>query len=429
MIQKRISSAIAFGVMLAGATAAYADQHEHDQDGFFSLPFTLPLDTTGFSNGKSIKFTVGVSSGAYHRPGDAADTLYTVTDRGVNIKCKDDVKLIGIDLCASGKIFPVPSFSPTIYTFKINANGVNLIDALQIKDQDGHVISGLPNPLISTDTELAFDKNGNEIPLDPNGLDVESMVRLQDGSFWASEEYGPSLVHIAATGEVLERRVPYGIDTDLSGANYPVVGSFPAILAKRKLNRGMESIAVSGDEQFLYTSLQSPLANPNGSAYKQSRNVRLLKTERLTGKPVGEYVYQMDLPTTFAADNSTKQSDVKISEMAWLDNNELLVLERISNTTKLYRVKLIGASNILDSQWDQLTTSPTLEQTTNLAAAGITPLTKELVMDSSRDYPGMLPPKVEGIALFSPERAILVNDNDFGISGAKTVFSQVKLND
>ena len=429
MKQKKISGVIAAAVMLAGTTVAYADQHDHEQEGFYSHPFTLPLDTTGFANGKAINFTIGVGSGAYHRPGDAANIMYTVTDRGVNIKCKDDVKVIGIDLCASGKIFPVPACSPTIYTLKVDRKGVELLDALQMKDQDGNVISGLSNPLVSTDTELAYDKNGNEIPLDPNGLDVESMLRLQDGSFWVSEEYGPSLVHVAATGEVLERRVPYGIDTDLSGANYPVVGTFPAILAKRKLNRGMESIAVSGDEQFLYTSLQSPLANPSAADYKKSRNVRLLKTDRQTGKVLGEYVYHMDLPTSFAADNSTKQSDVKVSEMAWYGNDELLVLERISNTTKLYRVKLAGATNILDSKWDQLTTSPTLEQTADLAAAGIVPLSKDLAMDSSRDYPGMLPAKLEGIALFSHEGAVLVNDNDFGIKGAKTVFSQVELKD
>lgn len=429
MKQKKISGMVALSILLSSAPLAQADPQGHDHDGFFSHPFTLPLDTTGFSNGKAINFTVGVGSGAYHRPGDAADIIYTVSDRGVNIKCKDDIKVVGIDLCASGKIFPVPSFSPTIYTFKADSNGVHLIDAVQIKDQDGQVVSGLSNPLINTDTELAYDKNGSEIPLDPNGLDVESMLRLRDGSFWVSEEYAPSLVHIASTGEVLERRVPYGIDTDLSEANYPVAGSFPAILAKRKLNRGMESVAVSGDEQFLYTSLQSPLANPNKSAYKQSRNVRLLKTDRVTGAVLGEYVYRMDLPTSFAADSSTKQSDVKVSEMAWYGDDELLILERISKTTKLYRVKLTGATNILDSKWDQVTTSPSLEQTANLTTAGIIPLSKELAMDSSRDYPGMLPSKLEGIALLSRERAILVNDNDFGIKGAKTTFSQIELND
>jgi glycerophosphoryl diester phosphodiesterase len=38
-------------------------------------------------------------------------------------------------------------------------------------------------------------------------LDPESFVRLPDGSFWVGEEFGPSLVHFSATGEVLEKPV------------------------------------------------------------------------------------------------------------------------------------------------------------------------------------------------------------------------------
>ncbi len=400
---------------------------ERDDDAFYRHAFTLPLDTTGFPNGMRLRSSVGVGSGAYHRPGDPDDIVYSVTDRGVNIKCKADRRIIGIDLCAKGKIFPVPSFTPTIFTYRIDRSGITLIDALKIKDGNGQAIDGLPNPLLTTDTERAYDRNGDPIPPSPEGLDVEGMVRLSDGSYWLADEYAPSLVHVAATGEILERRVPAGVDTDLASADYPVTGSLPAIVARRKLNRGFESIAVSGDERFLFASLQSPLANPDKAAYAASRNVRLFKMDRRTGMVLAEYVYRLDPPTSFADDQTSKQNKVKVSEMTWYGPDQLIVLERISKTTKLYRIDLSRASNILGTAWDRASTSPSLEQSDDLGELGIVSVEKHLVMDSSRDYPGLLPAKIEGIALLSDDRAILVNDNDFGITGARTVFSQITL--
>ena len=75
----------------------------------------IPLETVFFKNGKIMNLSVGVGSGAYHQQGDPADVVYLVTDRGPNIDCKDDEKLIGEDMCAAGKIFPSPAFIPTIY--------------------------------------------------------------------------------------------------------------------------------------------------------------------------------------------------------------------------------------------------------------------------------------------------------------------------
>ena len=40
-----------------------------------------------------------------------------------------------------------------------------------------------------------------------------------------------------------------------------------------------------------------------------------------------------------------------------------VVLERIDRTTKLQRISLAGATNILGSAWDDAATSPSLEQT------------------------------------------------------------------
>ncbi len=61
----------------------------------------------------------------------------------------------------------------------------------------------------------------------------------------------------------------------------------PPISAKRQSNRGIESLAISPDERFLYVMMQSPLANPDTAAFRKARNTRLLKIERTSMQIVG----------------------------------------------------------------------------------------------------------------------------------------------
>ncbi len=45
-------------------------------------------------------------------------------------------------------------------------------------------------------------------PLTGSDFDPESFVRMNDGSFWVGEEFGPSLVHVGPDGVILEKPVP-----------------------------------------------------------------------------------------------------------------------------------------------------------------------------------------------------------------------------
>lgn len=416
---------------------------------------TTAMFQFGGQAGNSLDLTVGYGSGAYHSQSDPANVFYTISDRGPNIKCSDAEDIIGInDFCqvggqtVSGKIFPVLDFSPSIYKWELveNSTGqrqVNLVETITLKDSDGSPITGLPNPLTfdsgDSNTELAFDSNGNEVAFDAEGLDPEAMVKLSDGTFWIAEEYGVSILHVAADGEILSRSVPAGMETQLANANYPVSGDLPAIYHKRKLNRGIESIAVSPDETSLYFIMQSPLDNPD---YTESRSVRIMKYALVNGElgnSIGEYVYRIDMPETFTdgtnGDLNKKQSDVKISEMLAVANDDLIVLERISKTTKLYRINLASAENIISSplsstgiianESDQI---KTLESVYNLSAVNATPVSKSLVFNSLVDAPN-LPNKVEGIAWLDTQHIMLINDNDFGIAGGANEISVLNIGD
>jgi hypothetical protein len=113
-----------------------------------------------------------------------------------------------------------------------------------------------------------------------------------------------------------------------------------------------------------------------------------------------------------------------VSELAAIGPDQLIVLERIARTTKLYRVDL-GKATTIPSSFDDPATSPTLEQTNDIAAAGVMPVEKVLILDS--DAVDDMPGKIESIAVVGGQELVLISDNDFGISGDKSRIVRVRL--
>ena len=394
----------------------------------------MPLPEVTYPGGKTLKLNLGIGSAAWRDPKDPAGVIWTITDRGPNLDCIGIDKLtdISIDkLCAgdeTAKNFALPEFTITIAKIEIGAdNTAKLLETIPLKGKSGKPVTGLPFTSPNFKLEAAFDLNGNLIPGDPSGLDTETLARLPDGSFIVGEEYGSSILEIAADGTVTRRHVPAGVEAELEAADYEVVGSLPVIIDKRTLNRGIENVAVSADGALLYVLMQSPLANPDNAAYKKSAATRLWKIERATGKVLGEYVYQLDDATSFAADNKKepqKQNAVRLSEMIALGPDKLMVIERISKTTKFYTVSLADGKS-LDPAYDDVATSPSLEQLSaaEIEAKGIKPLVKTLVLNS--DDVGNMPKKIEAVAVMSPTEMIVLSDSDFGIEGDETQIRRI----
>ncbi|MEU1168579.1 hypothetical protein ABZ372_54015, partial [Streptomyces sp. NPDC005921] len=83
-------------------------------------------------------------------------------------------------------------------------------------------------------------------------------------------------------------------------------------------------------------------------------------------------------------------------------------------------VKLDRRSNILGGAYDDDTTSPSLEQLDDPAAAGVPVLDKRLVVDLNTV--AGVPLKIEGIARVDHDTLALINDNDFGMTDGTGAF-------
>ncbi len=292
------SAVLILGALIAGPAAAsdiQARYYDSDDTLLRIGPFT-------FEGGKTLNLTVGIGSGAWRGPNDPANVIWTVGDRGPNIACSEMKEIAGIDFAPckgvqNGRVYPTPSYAPSIYRVMLLENGTfRVTDVITLKDRDGTPLSGMLNPLKTAATENAMDGTGKPLPRELNGFDAEGIVRLADGTFWIGDENGPSIAHFSADGRMIVRYVPQGTEGEFAGARYDVKGTLPAILAKRAINRGIESMAMSPDERFLYFIMQNPLANPDVKTYQQAKNTRLFKIERASMKVVGEYVYTLDDP-------------------------------------------------------------------------------------------------------------------------------------
>ena len=121
-----------------------------------------------------------------------------------------------------------------------------------------------------------------------------------------------------------------------------------------------------------------------------------------------------------------KRSDLKVSELAWAAPDILLVLERGSKTTRIYRVQLRGELATPPQHLDAAT-RPTLEELSGRGELDLPVLEKSLLFDS--DSAPEVAADLEGMVILSESELLLVNDNDFGVEGAETSFWKVRLLD
>ncbi|MFI8236350.1 esterase-like activity of phytase family protein [Streptomyces sp. NPDC085866] len=347
----------------------------------------------------------GIGSDIY--PAGRKGEYWTVTDRGPNGQVKVDGK--------KRRTFPMPGFDPSIAKIRVSGDEIEVIDAIPITTSSGKAVTGLPNQKSRDEAPYTYDAT-TPLSYDPNGLDTEGIVRAGDGTFWLVDEYGPSLIHVSARGQVLTRYVPKGLT--LTGADYPVVEALPSVLLHRKINRGFEGLAQlpCGD---LVIALQSPLSLPDTAAGEASRTTRLLRFSPRKQAVTAEYAYRFD-PVNVVDPGEDDTSELKISSVVAVGGDRLLVEERTDKAARLQLVRLGQKADILGGPWDDDTTSPSLEQLDDPAAAGVPVLNKRLVVDLGKV--SGVPGKIEGIARVDRDTLALLNANDFGMTDGAGAF-------
>jgi hypothetical protein len=197
-------------------------------------------------------------------------------------------------------------------------------------------------------TAVTTLRDAGGTPYTGRNFDGEGMALLPDDTLLIASETEPAIRRFALDGRQL--------------AELPVPQRF--LVAPRGEAQGngtFESLALTPNGQSFYTAVEEPLA-PDGSASDGKNRLRILRYDRQPGgnfTPGAQFFY-------------LAEAGQGISDMAALNDQELLVLERgyvplLGNTVRVYRITLAGAADVGGQA--------------SLAAAGLTPVAKTLVFD------------------------------------------------
>lgn len=341
------------------------------------------------------------------------DHFYGVTDRGPNAKYTDKNG-------KKGKIFPVPEYIPRIGLFKFQSGKAILVRQIILKRPDGTPISGLPNEKGTGGTgEVPWDTKMNVLRYDNYGIDSEGIVAMKDGTFWLSDEYGPHMVHFDANGVEIGRINPFPHDKR-------TIHNLPLEFKNRRANRGMEGLALSGDETTLVGVMQSTMYH---SRKMKSDIVRIVSVDIKSGK-IKQYIYKQN------------KKNLSLSGIANIQGDDYYIIERDGKMPlkekdaikQIYKISLSDDYNIenihsegsivqnekLGLTIDGLTLEEYREKYgwDKLALYGVKPVRKTLVLDLVKDlnYPH---DKLEGIWVKNDGTIGVINDDDFAVDSAK----------
>ena len=392
---------------------------------------------------------------------DGTLEFYAITDRGPNGDGPMVPNNTEKTLCYSrkdgncdAKLFPAPSFAPAIGVVTVGKAGAVLKSSLPIRVSSTLKTTGLPAGLnqLGASGETPLTDNLKYEPstkaiFSTDGLDPESLVvDTARSALWTSDEYGPFIFKIdPVTGIILKK---YGPAIPAGSAVTAVSGIsavLPAVLAKRRANRGMEGLALDVASGKLHGFLQSPLTDlttagapaaatsyvaPTGSGCAvPSKDFTVERFARFTRwvefDPNTETSKMYAYPINCADYKDNRTGNAKLGDMVSLGNGKFIVIEQGASSAtgnpvfnRLMLVEVGNATDISLAAYNPETSD--LEKSSMASAAvssadfsGVITLKKTLLLDLNAV--GWLAEKAEGLALVDAMTLALTSDNDFGL--------------
>ncbi|MEM9419454.1 MAG: esterase-like activity of phytase family protein [Planctomycetota bacterium] len=265
--------------------------------------------------------------------------------------------------------------------------------AFTIHDPDRQI----PWPIVA---DAEFYPNGKgDIPVDPAireqrlltgaDFDVESFVRLDDGSFIIGEEFGPYLLHVDATGKLLRAPIPV---PGVKSPDNPTLAKDEAPTLPR--SRGFEGMAKLPNAPHLLCMLEGPV---QGQPEKQL-NVYRFDYEQMGFAP--------NDPISPAFTYHLSDEASAIGELTALNDRHLIVIERDSKQGD-------------EAAWKKLFLVDIERQDAD-GNASKTRLADLLAIADPKDLDGNGDPihrmpfwTIESVLVVDPRTLLIVNDNNY----------------
>ncbi|MBB3283863.1 esterase-like activity of phytase family protein [Mitsuaria sp. BK037] len=370
---------------------------------------------------------------------DGALEFWGITDRGPNGDSPSAPRP-DTGAAATTKMFPAPSFAPSIGVITLGKDGAVITSLNPLKNPDGSKVTGRPLPFgaVGNSAEvpladtLKFDQTkGN---FDANGLDSETLVPdAANKVFWTSDEYGPFIVKIdTASFQVVKRYAPG-----------TTAGSLPEVLKHRRPNRGMEGLTMDAATGRLHGFLQSPIdpVDAAGKSLEVVDSADLDQDGKTTDKvkvrdfaqfarwiefdPKTEtsrlYAYPLSYPLAAKGEkwDRNRTGSAKLGDLVSLGNGRFIVIEQGADSTGAVRnflmlVELPAEATDIAAIGTELERNSIDGVTASAVTwAKVVKLKKTVLLDLNAA--GWKAEKAEGLAVVDGNTLALINDNDFGL--------------
>ena len=248
---------------------------------------------------------------------------------------------------------------------------VDVVGGITLTDPNGHI----PFPLTRPDRVIT----GADI-------DIESVTRGADGSYWMGDEFGPYLLHFDRAGRLLAPPAPLpGVRAPENPAGNPNLGG----------SKGFEGITLSPDGKKINALLEGTVAGDTPGT------LRLNEFDIASGSFTGTtWKYQLEDPN-FA-----------IGDAIAVDGNRLLIIERDSAQGADAIVKRVYLADKRDKNKDGKLDKTVVADLLNLA--------------NPKHVGGQADPfrfpfvTIEDVTILDDRTIAVLNDNNFPSSSGRT---------
>ncbi len=348
--------------------------------------------------------------------------FFGLIDIGVSEDCANN---------ADGRFLAFPEYAATMAKFTLDdmTGDIVIEHVLPLLSSPGvHTISRDPRftGQIYTGFDFSTGTCSNPVPTPSlslgvkpeDALDSEDLYRFRApkpgrATYLMAEEFGPSVFVTDEAGRVM-KSFTHPADADTLDTSFDTVAIFPDVLTRARRGRGFESLAVSADEKFAWTILQSSLQR-SGTGSDVLRAYKMDISDPLNIVVVGEFLYRFESLGVWQVIDPTvdANNDLKVSAVEWVAPDRLLVAERANvDGLLVFLADFRRATNVLGTP-ESLLTSPLIES--RIQELGLRSAGKELRFDL-RDVPEIgAVAKMEGLRAVTRSTLVMCEDADFAM--------------
>jgi hypothetical protein len=246
-------------------------------------------------------------------------------------------------------------------------------------------------------------------------LDPESMVRMDDGSLWLGEEFGPSLVHVDAAGRVLGRPAPVPVPETLRpyarGLDHYVSPDHPSVrrgdpkarfATNHPRSGGVEGLARTPSGERLFVALEKGLTDDPESGRRA-----ILEFDPAQAAFTGRaWFYRTDLP------------DGMVTSLEAWSAMVLLVMERDGLEGEAARVKRVYRVDLRDVGDDGFLAKRLVCDLLDIADPGGVTTAEDGALGLGPRFamPFVTP---EALAILDDHTLLIANDNNYPFSAGR----------